>query len=543
MADTRDLGSRGFVRVGSNPTSRTIKILGATSVLKYTPRLFHVEERSLVTMRSELISQEKNIVKIKVEVEPERFEETVKDVIKEISQKANIKGFRKGRVPRNVIELYFGRESIYREALENLIPEVVTQIKEEYGLELIAEPRVKLEGEVKEGSPVLLEIEYEVVPEIELPDLSQIEVPKLKPIVTDEMVEQVIKDLRERNAEHVDVEEERPIEEDDIVVVNATAQVEREEGDDIEKFDFEGKEVEDTIDLTADYLDENVKKDLVGQSAGSTITTTITHPDDGSKLAGKRITYTMEVKGIKKKILPELDEEFLKKVGADGKDLDEFKTHIKEQLQDVLENRAKNEAINLALQQIVNQTKIDVPERLVDREFQSLLYEEEQRIKQAYNITLEEYVKQSGIDFEEYKKKLRDQAFRRVLNSLVLEELTKRFEIKVDSQDIRSHVERMANAYNLSAEELSSFIVSDQDRLYKLSYDIMTEKTLDKILDFVNVRELEKEEYEKALKDLLEKMKAASAEQEETEESEQDSGNEARGGNEDVSTDSDRTDG
>ena len=260
MADTRDLGSRGFVRVGSNPTSRTIKILGATSVLKYTPRLFHVEERSLVTMRSELISQEKNIVKIKVEVEPERFEETVKDVIKEISQKANIKGFRKGRVPRNVIELYFGRESIYREALENLIPEVVTQIKEEYGLELIAEPRVKLEGEVKEGSPVLLEIEYEVVPEIELPDLSQIEVPKLKPIVTDEMVEQVIKDLRERNAEHVDVEEERPIEENDIVVVNATAQVEREEGDDIEKFDFEGKEVEDTIDLTADYLDENVKR-------------------------------------------------------------------------------------------------------------------------------------------------------------------------------------------------------------------------------------------------------------------------------------------
>ena len=106
-------------------------------------------------MKSELISQEKNIVKIKVEVEPERFEETVKDVIKEISQKANIKGFRKGRVPRNVIELYFGRESIYREALENLIPEVVTQIKEEYGLELIAEPRVKLEGEVKEGSPVL----------------------------------------------------------------------------------------------------------------------------------------------------------------------------------------------------------------------------------------------------------------------------------------------------------------------------------------------------------------------------------------------------
>lgn len=152
-------------------------------------------------------------------------------------------------------------------------------------------------------------------------------------------------------------------------------------------------------------------------------------------------------------------------------------------------------------------------------------------------------MKQSGIDFEEYKKKLRDQAFRRVLNSLVLEELTKRFEIKVDSQDIRSHVERMANAYNLSAEELSSFIVSDQDRLYKLSYDIMTEKTLDKILDFVNVRELEKEEYEKALKDLLEKMKATSAEQEEPEEKEQDPGNEARGGNEDVSTDSDRTDG
>lgn len=491
-----------------------------------------------VAMKTELVSQEKNVVKIKAEVEAERFENAVKDVVKEISQKANIKGFRKGKVPRNVIELYFGKESLYREALENLIPEVVEEIKEEYELELVAEPKVKVQGEPKEGSPVVLEIEYEVMPEVDLPDLEQVEVPMLKPVVTDEMVEKVINDLRERNAEYADLEEDRPIKEDDIVLVKAVAQVQRDEGDDSERFEFEGKEMEDTIDLSANYLDENIKKDLIGQTVGRTVTSTVTHPDDGSELAGKQITYTMEIRGLKKKVLPELDEEFLKKVGAEGKTLEEFKAQIREQLQRNLEARAKSDAINLALQQIASMAKVEVPDRMVERELHSLLHEEEARVKQAYNLTLEEYARQSGIDFEEYKNSLRKQAYRRVLNSLVLEELTKRFEIKVNPDDIKSYVARMANSYNISPEKLSAFIASDQERLYKVSYDIMTEKTLDKILEHIKVKELEKEEYERAVKELLEKLKATSAE-----EVPQVLSNEARGGNDDASSDSDRTDG
>lgn len=516
-----------------------------------TPRLFHVEERGLVAMRSELISQEKNIVRIKAEIEAERFEKAVQDVVKEISHKANIKGFRKGRVPRNVIELYFGRERLYREALENLIPEVIEQIRDEYELELVAEPKIKSIGELKEGEPLVLEIEYEVMPEIELPDLNQIEVPKLKATVTDEMVDEVINDLRERNAEYVEVNEDRPIDEGDTVVVNAIAEVEREENDDAEKFDFEGKEMEDMIDLSVPYLDENVKIDLIGQNVGNTVTTTVTHPEDGSNLSGKRIKYSMEIKGIKKKVLPELDEEFLKKVGAEDKSLEEFRAEIKEQLIKNLENRSKNEAINLALQQIVNQAKIEVPESMVEREFHSLLHEEEEKMRQAGEMTFEEYVKQSGMDLDEYKNRLREKAYKRVMNSLVLEELTKRFEIKVNPEDIKAYVERMAGTYNISAEKLSSFIASDQDRLYRLSYDIMAEKTLGKILDHVKVKELEREEYEEALKVIMNnqgKVQAIQEEmqekvEEEPEKALQDDGNDARGGHEDVGTDSNRTDG
>jgi len=108
----------------------------------------------------------------------------------------------------------------------------------------------------------------------------------------------------------------------------------------------------------------------------------------------------------------------------------------------------------------------------------------------------------------------------------------------VNPDDIKSYVARMANSYNISPEKLSAFIASDQERLYKVSYDIMTEKTLDKILEHIKVKELEKEEYERAVKELLEKLKATSAE-----EVPQVLSNEARGGNDDASSDSDRTDG
>ena len=179
-------------------------------------------------MRSELVSQEKNFVTIKVELEVTEFQKSINMTVRELTQKINVPGFRKGKVPRNILEMRVGKEGILIEALESIMPDTIDQIVKDYELDLIDQPEMEIE-KLEEGKDVLLTLTFEVAPEVKLPELETIEIEKLKVNVTDEMVDEAIKNMQKQNAEHEKVD--RAVEDDDVVEIEYVTNVLDEEGE------------------------------------------------------------------------------------------------------------------------------------------------------------------------------------------------------------------------------------------------------------------------------------------------------------------------
>ena len=169
-------------------------------------------------MKTEVVSQEKNIIVIKAEFEAEQVNKAIDSTIKDLSKKANIKGFRKGHVPRKTIELYFGMKGICAEALEKMVPEAIDKMIEEYELSLIAEPKLE-PGELIENEPFTLQVTFEVTPEVTLPDLETIEAEKTLYKATEEMRDENIARRLESRSELVPTYEERELTKDDYVSV------------------------------------------------------------------------------------------------------------------------------------------------------------------------------------------------------------------------------------------------------------------------------------------------------------------------------------
>ena len=146
-------------------------------------------------MKTELLGQEKNVVKIKVDFEPEEFQGGLKKALSDLSQQARIPGFRRGHIPRKILEMRLGRETLYREAMENILPDNIKKIIEDYELDTIATPSVEF-GDIHEGEPVSCEVTFEVLPEVTLPTLEDLEIELRRTVVADEMVEQLIRHFR-----------------------------------------------------------------------------------------------------------------------------------------------------------------------------------------------------------------------------------------------------------------------------------------------------------------------------------------------------------
>ena len=217
-------------------------------------------------MKTEILSQEKNLVEAKAQFTAEEVTKAVESTYKKISKQANIKGFRKGKIPRRTLELYFPKESVYAETIENLIPDAIDKMIEEYELKLITEPEVK-PGEIKDGEDFEVTVKFEVTPQFDLPDLEEIEVEKTVYETTDEMVEEQVKRIVESRAEVVPTYEDRPLTKDDYASVKYDTFVYYEDGS--EKKAEEGQKTE--IFLGADTMRPEVVEAIVGKVPGDSV--------------------------------------------------------------------------------------------------------------------------------------------------------------------------------------------------------------------------------------------------------------------------------
>lgn len=464
-------------------------------------------------MKTEVLSQEKNVLVVKAEFEAAEVNTAVARTVKNLSMKANIKGFRKGHVPRRAIELYFGKQGIYQETLEDLLQSAVEQAVEEYDLDLISNPDVK-PAELKEDNLFSAEITFEVTPEVKLPEFASIEAEKVIYTPTEDMERENIERMLDTHSEIIPLYEERAVKADDYISVKFTSSIVNEDG---------SSNPVETEQKTEIYLgQENIRPQIVeaitGKKPGDTVTVEFPVEDgaENKELAGKDMRYDIEILGLMKKETPELTDETAEKISyGRNKTADDFKKSVREQLQASADRESTESLKASAVQKLVEASEVKLPESLVNRQIEAMKQEQADRIKRESDLSMEEFFEKSGMDKETYDAEVEASARQIVKRSLVLEAVANKEGIQTTPEEFNSELQRMAMASRMEYDKFRSYVMSENERIYEITARIRNRKTIDFLISQVKVTEVaapeKSEEKEKETEVKKQKPKKAKA--------------------------------
>ena len=445
-------------------------------------------------MKTEVVSQEKNIITVKAEFDAEQVTKAIEKTYKNLSQKANIKGFRKGHVPRKTIELYFGKKGIYAETMERILPEAIDSMIEEYELKLISEPDIK-PGEMEEGKAFEFTAAFEVSPEVTLPELETIEAEKPIYVPTEEMRDDNVARLLEAHSELVPTYEDRETTKEDFVSVKYTSNVVDADGtvNEVEK------EQKTEINLGQENMRPEVIDAIVGKKPGDTATVEFPVEKDmeNKELAGKTMRYEIEILGIMTKKTPELtDETVVEITQSKHKTVEEFKEEVMKQLKDSAEKKSVEALKDSAVNKITELSTVEVPETLVTRQKDSIKAEQAQRIQRESGMTFEEFFEKSGMEKDKYEAELDDAATRIVKRALVLEAIAEANDIEWTPEELDAEIKSIAVASRVDLKKFQEYIYGDRDRIFEIAEKIRNRKTVDFIVTKVIVKEVEEKKAE-----------------------------------------------
>jgi len=442
-------------------------------------------------LKTEVVSQEKNIIVLKAEFDAEQVNKAIDNTIKDLSKKANIKGFRKGHVPRKTIELYFGMKGICAEALEKIVPEAIDKMIEEYELSLIAEPKLE-PGDLREGEPFTLQVTFEVTPEVTLPDIETIEAEKTLFKATEEMRDENIVRLLESRSELTPTYEEREITNDDFVSIKYTSLTADPDGT-VTPVENDQKT---ELHLGQENMRPEVVEAIIGKRPGDKASVEFSVEDDpqNKELAGKKMRYEIEVLGIMKRITPELtDETVVEMTQSRHKTVDEFKEEVMSQLKAAAEQHSLDSLKDSAVRKLCDLSDVELPETLITRQKEAMKADQAQKIRKDSGMDMEEFFEKSGMDKESYENEL-DQAARVVVKrALVLEAIADANDIQWTPEELDAEINRLAISSRIDPKKLHDYIFNDRDRLFELAEKIRSRKAVDFLITKVKVRETEED--------------------------------------------------
>lgn len=454
-------------------------------------------------MKTEIVSQEKNFITVKAEYDAAEVNKAIDKTITSLSNKANIKGFRKGHVPRRTIELYFGKKGINAEALEGLITSAIDKMIEEYELSLITEPDLK-PAELVEGSHYTFEVKFEVTPEVTLPDIEAIEAEKTIFTPTEEMRDENITRILEAHSEILPTYEERELTKEDIVSVKYTSSVVEDDGT-LKPLESDQKT---EIDLSQVNMRQEVVDAVVGKKPGDTATVEfpVEEGAQAKELAGKKMRYDVEVLGIMKKEVPSLtDEKVVEITQSKFKTVDEFKAEVMKQLTDSAARQSEDTLKDSALVKLCDASEVELPESLIERQKEAIKSEQSQRIKKDSGMDIDDFIEKSGMDKDAYNSEVENAAKRVVKQALVLGALADANDIEWTPEELEAEIKRIATASRTDFKKLQEYIYQDRDRLFELAEKIRNRKTVDFLITKVKVKEVEEKKAEAATEAVEEK--------------------------------------
>ncbi|MCI8391605.1 MAG: trigger factor [Roseburia sp.] len=427
---------------------------------------------------------EKNMAKLTIEVSAEDLERAIQAAYMKEKGRISLPGFRKGKVPRKMVEKMYGAGIFYEDAANTLIQENYPQAVDESGVDIVSRPTIDV-VQIETGKPFIFTAEVAVRPEVKLGAYKGIEVTKTEISVTDEEVDAAVEKERGNNARTVTVTD-RPVQSGDTAVIDFEGFVDGEP--------FEGGKGENhSLEIGSHSFIDTFEDQLIGKNSGDEVDVSVTFPEkyQAKELAGKPALFKVKIHEIKAKELPELDDEFAQDV-SEFDTLEEYKADVRKNLTEQKQNEVKRAQEDEALQKIIDASEMEIPDAMLDTQCENMLDEFAQRISQS-GLSMEQYMQFSGLTPEKLKDQVRPEALTRIKSSLVLEQIAKDENIEVTDEEIDAEITKMAGAYGMEAEKLKEYM-GDSEKA-SMKRDISVTKAVDLVM--ANVIEVEKAEEDK----------------------------------------------
>ena len=413
---------------------------------------------------------EHNMAKLTIEVSAEDVEKALQAAYLKERSKISLPGFRKGKVPRQMIEKMYGPEVFYDEAANHMISEAYGKAYDECELEIVSQPKVEV-TQLEKGKPFIFTAEVAVKPEVTLGEYKGLKVDKVSVEVTDEEVDAEIEKERERNARTVEVTD-RAVQDKDEVTLDFEGFVDGEA--------FEGGKGEDyPLTIGSGAFIPGFEDQLIGAEIGKEMEVKVTFPEEyhAKELAGKEAVFKCTVKAIKAKELPELDDEFASDVSEEGETMDEYKAEVRGKIKERKEREAKEKKENQTVEQAVANAEIDLPEPMVDLQARQMADDFARRIMQQ-GMSLEQYFQFTGLSEEKMMEELKPQAEKRIRTRLVLEAIVAAENIEVSDERLEEELKKMADAYQMEVDKLKEFMGENEKKQMKEDIAVQEAVTL-----------------------------------------------------------------
>ena len=413
---------------------------------------------------------EHNLAKLTIEVPAEEVEKALQAAYLKERGKISLPGFRKGRVPRQMIEKMYGPEVFYDEAANRMISEAYAKAYDECELELVSQPKIEI-TQLEKGKEFIFTAEVAVKPEVKLGEYKGLKVDKVSTRVTQKEVDEEIDKERERNARTIDVTD-RAVQDKDQITLDFEGFV--------DGVAFEGGKASDyPLTIGSGAFIPGFEDQLIGANIDEEKEINVTFPEEyqAKELAGKAAVFKCTVHSIKAKELPELDDEFVSDVSEKSETVDAYKAEVKAKIKERKENEGKQKREDQSVEQAVANAEMDIPEAMISFQSRQMVDDFARRIMQQ-GMTMEQYFQFTGLSEEKMMEEFKPEAEKRIRTRLTLEAIVAAENIEVSEERLDEELQKMADSYKMEVDKLKEYMGENEKKQMKEDIAIQEAVTL-----------------------------------------------------------------
>ena len=413
---------------------------------------------------------EHNMAKLTIEVPAEEVEKALQAAYLKERGKISLPGFRKGKVPRQMIEKMYGPEVFYDEAANRMISEAYAKAYDECELELVSQPKIEI-TQLEKGKEFIFTAEVAVKPEVKLGEYKGLKVDKVSTRVTQKEVDEEIDKERERNARTIDVTD-RAVQDKDQITLDFEGFV--------DGVAFEGGKASDyPLTIGSGAFIPGFEDQLIGANIDEEKEINVTFPEEyqAKELAGKAAVFKCTVHSIKAKELPELDDEFVSDVSEKSETVDAYKAEVKAKIKERKENEGKQKREDQSVEQAVANAEMDIPEAMISFQSRQMVDDFARRIMQQ-GMTMEQYFQFTGLSEEKMMEEFKPEAEKRIRTRLTLEAIVAAENIEVSEERLDEELQKMADSYKMEVDKLKEYMGRKRKKQMKEDIAIQEAVTL-----------------------------------------------------------------